>query len=352
MLLLNVVPRLTTAHDAASPPVLSSVCVECASAKTLVRGLGHVDRLVALPDGGLLILQDRQRILLLRRDSLSDATPTTTADGEVNQLIDLDVDPAFTQSDFVFALNLRIDSAGERTASVVRMRLVGESLAEHATIVPEFPINASATPTLSVGPDRLLYVAVPAADTTASARSPYDGTLLRYTIDGRAAGDSRTISPVLSEGVARPGPLGWDGQRRLWLPENADRSSRDTGFLLIAPLPDSGNARNAQQTLGSVVLGSTPVSGVAFNPSDATTTAFLIAGTPGALYRLDLNSSNTASLTDLYVFGSDAMNLTALARGSSGELFIAGSESASEGGFVARITDPHKLVARNRQSAH
>src|SRR5688572_3089763 len=72
-LTLNVRPGLTTLESPSesTPASSSSLCADCGSLELLVRGLGNVDALASLPDGSVLVLEDRQRVLWVREDRKS-----------------------------------------------------------------------------------------------------------------------------------------------------------------------------------------------------------------------------------------------------------------------------------------
>jgi hypothetical protein len=182
---------------------------------------------------------------------------------------------------------------------------------------------------LSVGPDRLLYVAVPAADQSTSKRSPYDGALLRFTIDGQAAGSTRTISPVLSEGVARPGPLAWDAAKRLWISDVNDL--RDAAFHVLDITALRGLSPAVPLRIPSPVsLSDTRIGGLAFVAGGPTSTAYVVGGTPGLLRAMQASSSGLPSLRSLpVVVSTGSVDLTTLAAGVGGELLLAGRESGA-----------------------
>ena len=130
------------------------------------------------------------------------------------QVADVAIDPDFRENRFVYMTVLASFPTGSRTVNVVRLREVNGSLGEAATIIPDLPVSPEGYPSISVGPDRHIYVAMPAAAGAASRERLYDGYVLRYSRDGSAAGDARTGSPVLAQGSAPQASLVWDSNAR------------------------------------------------------------------------------------------------------------------------------------------
>ena len=327
----------------------SSLCPSCGTLEILTRGLGRVDQLVALPDGDLLILHDGQQLLRLRDGVLSEAVRVDEARDPSTRWIGVDLHPEFPEVPFVFALTLRDAADGSRTTSIVRMRAVGYALTEQVTVVPEIALNSSIQPELSVGVDRLLYLAIPRVDDVAR-RSPYSGMLLRFTTEGSAAGNATGTSPVLAHGAARPGPMAWDVAQRLWLTEN-EPDTRAGGLQLMASgAPSNTWPRTLTRRVPSALVGGGQVNGLAFVSGGNPPSAYLIGGVPGVLYRLLLRSVENPSLVESRAVLGGSMDLTALAHGSNGELFVAGA-TESGGSIIARVQTPSKLLPLNGRYA-
>jgi hypothetical protein len=322
----------------------SSTCASCGTLEILTRGLGRVDQLIALPNDDLLILHDGQQLLRLRGGVLTEAARVDDARDPSTRWIGVDLHPEFPDVPFVFALTLRDAADGLRTTSIVRLRAVGDALTEQVTVVPEIALNSSIQPELSVGADRLLYLAIPRVDDGAR-RSPYAGMLLRFTTEGSAAGNATGTSPVLAYGAARPGPMAWDAAQRLWLTEN-EPGSRTSGLQLMTAEVSDVWPRALTHHFPSALVTGGQVSGISFIASGDTPSAYLIAGSPGVLYRLLLRSVEDPSVLESRAVLGVSMNITALARGASGALYVAGIDG-SEGSIVARVPDPSKLVPLN-----
>jgi hypothetical protein len=327
----------------------SSLCPGCGTLEILASGLGRIDELVALPDGALLILHDGQHLLRFRDGALTEAARVDEARDPSTRWISVDLHPDFPDMPFVFALTLRDAAGGSRTTSVVRMRAVGDALIEQITVVPEIALNSSIEPELSVGADRLLYLAIPRVDDGAP-RSPYGGMLLRFTTEGSAAGNASGTSPVLASGAARPGPMAWDGAQRLWLSEN-ELGIRESGLQLVSSGTRSNNGTRGQsRRIPSALVGGGQLSGLAFASGSETPSAYLIAGLPGVIYRVLLRSEDNPTVVESRAVLGGSMDFTALARGSRGELFVAAIDG-SEGSLIARVQDPSKLLPLNGRYA-
>ncbi len=209
---------------------LSTMCPSCATVETLARGLGRVDRLMALPNGDLFVLHEGQQVLRMREGVVVEAARVDSTRDSSTRWVDLDVHPDFPDAPFVFALAVRHNANGSQSASVIRMRAVGDALVEQVTVVAPVAVNSSANPEFSVGSDGLLYVAIPQTEEGLRGDTS-DGMLLRFTPDGLAAGNDAGTSPVLSYGVARPGAMSWDVRQRLWLLESDEGANRTSALL-------------------------------------------------------------------------------------------------------------------------
>lgn len=314
-------------------------CPSCTSIETLAQGLGRVDRLMLLPGGDLLMLHQGLQLLRWRDGAVVEAARVDESRDPSTRWVDIEVHPDFPGTPFVYALALTESADGSRSTALIRMRAAGDALVDQVTIVPPIPVNSMALPEFAIGGDGLLYLAIPQTDEGRRADA-YDGMLLRFTSEGHAAGNDAGTSPVLSQGVARPGALSWDARRRLWLLEREEDSQRTSAFL--AP---SGAADTWPRRLNQVVWSSlrpTQVSGLTFVNEFDPPRAFLTAGVPGALLDVDTAlDSGTLSDPRVVLGGTSGFDVTAAAAGEPGRLFVAGSTGAGNT-FVIRVTLAHQ----------
>jgi hypothetical protein len=331
---LNVVAGQSAPADEST----STLCGTCASVETLAGGLGRVHRLIALPNGDLLVLHDGQNVLRMHESVVAEAARVDSARDPLTRWVDLDVHPGFPDTPFVFALAVDERADGSRTTSVVRLRAAGDVLGEQVTVVPAIPVNSSAQPEFAVGVDGMLYLAIPQAEEGRRAAA-YDGMLLRFTADGSAAGNDAGTSPVFSYGVARPAAMSWDVRQRLWLLESDEDVNRASALLPVSAPAGDAWPRRLNQLVWSTSLRPTQVSGLMFVNDGAGARAFLTAGAPGALLEAT-PSLDAATLAHprAVLGGTDAFNVTAAAAGANGQLFVAGTARDGKGSSVLRVT--------------
>jgi len=311
-------------------------CSTCTNVETLASGLGRVERLTRLSNGDLLMLHEGSQLLRWRGGVVVEAARVDASRDPMTRWVDFEIHPGFPDTPFVYALALTERADGSRTTAVIRMRAVGDAFVEQVTVVPPIPVNSLALPELAIGSDALLYLAIPQTDEGMRADA-YDGMLLRFTGDGLAAGNDAGTSPVLAHGVARPGAMSWDVRRRLWLLEREEDSQRTSAFLAPGTTTDTWPRRLNQVVWSS--LRPTLVSGLVFVDDSDSSRAFLTAGQPGALLDADVAlDSGTLSDPRVVLGGISTFNVTAVAAGECGQLFVAGSTGAGRSTSVLRVT--------------
>ena len=174
---------------------------------------------------------------------------------------------------------------GRYRVDIVRMREVADRLAEAATIVSELPASADGRPAITIGPDRRLYVALPASGESGSDAGPYDGLVLRLTADGRAAGRAQMASPILAAGNAEPGALTWVNGTRLLLGA-VDGSPVPLGIVRTEesgrwPAPAAPLTSSDGGMAGTLKQVAVFPAGAARSREEA---LFMLGGNPDALY--------------------------------------------------------------------
>ena len=226
-------PVTSAANDpagAAQDPASAVPAVACAqqvatcfSISTISDDFGDVRRLVALPDS---------RLLALRPGGVAQVLPGGGPERLANDsrhpqadVADLAVDPDFLANRYVYAAVVVVAADGRAATSIVRFRELDGRFGEPATIAADLPSAAQGLPAISTGPDRRIYLALPSTDDRRAA-GPYDGTVLRLTREGAAAGYERARSPILAAGSSRPASLAWIDGAHLLLSSGASAASQ------------------------------------------------------------------------------------------------------------------------------
>jgi hypothetical protein len=204
-----------TSGDAPADACTTGRDVTCFAVSALGDGLASINRIVGLPDGRLLVLFARGLVQILPSGT---PEPLLLGRGDAQRAIaDIGIDPDFLATRFVYLATIAPAVHGRCRVDIVRMREVADRLGEAATIVSELPASAGGRPAITIGPDRRLYIALPASGEGGSGTGPYDGLVLRLTTDGRAAGRAQMASPILAAGNAEPAALTWVNGTRLLL---------------------------------------------------------------------------------------------------------------------------------------
>lgn len=191
----------------------------------VVGGLVDVADIAALPDGSVLIGEERGRILSMRPGE----SPITAIDlrsvdrsSDTVTLLALATAPDFGESHAVFAAYL--SRGGLR---LVRLTEFNGVLLDHAVLRENVPMG-SALPraAIAVGPDGKIYLALA-------------GQVLRLNLDGSTPKDGPT-SGVFAIGVQQPEVVAWSAaQRVMWL---LGTTTSGDAELRIMSLGDRGSA--------------------------------------------------------------------------------------------------------------
>jgi len=298
----------------------------CFEVSQIADNVGAVERMAALPDGRLVVVYADGVIRILpngRPERLQLDRYAATPD-----IADIAVDPGFPTNRFVYLAAVASAASGRAAVSITRLREVGDTLGEAAVIAADLPASNLGRPALSIGPDRLLYVAVPSGDGTPSANGPYDGLVLRLTPDGAAAGSERTASPVFARGTARPTSFAWTGSSYLLL-----ASSELPGTSTLGAIPDVLRAAEWPSPIAPVQspgieLLSAGIKRLATAPradGSQRTTLFLLGTNPPALYEAEVDTGTSVQLLSIspIPLGSLVPMTFALAAGNGDPLVVA-----------------------------
>jgi len=324
-------PMTSAANEAAAAEgpgvtVPSAACAQlvstCFAISAVSDNFGDVRRLVALPDGRLLALSsgavaqvlpggDRERLAVDSRHGAVDVA-------------DLAVDPDFLTNRYVYAAVVASTEDGRAATSVVRFRELGGRFGEPATIATEMPSAAEGLPAISIGPDRRIYLAIPAADSRAGA-GPYDGAVLRLTREGAAAGYERARSPILAIGSSRPASLAWLDDAHLLLASAAAAASQ----LSLVPVQITDTFAPASVAVQGVQRppltgGITQVATLPGQTAGSGETRVVLLGTaPPALYVARMTTGPAPAVVGIDYVSLGGLAPTTLAVQPNGDLLIA-----------------------------
>ena len=336
---------LPSGPTAVPPPVggsrrtMTESCVRDASTCFVVAAIsddaGPVQQLAALPDGRLLALFPGGivRIFPEGESELLDIDRR----GEAVDIADVAIDPDFLTNRFVYLATVASAGAGRVKVSVVRMRELAGRLGEPATIVTDLPASAQGRPAVSVGPDRRIYVAIPASDQP-STNGPYDGLVLRLTPDGAAAGYERLSSPILALGHRSPSSFGWmDGAHLLV----ASSSVTNQSPLAIVPLQIDG-AWPAPIVPLALPLGFAAgvkrvAAGLPPGPG-AESTLFLLAVNPSVLYVARVATDTHVGVMSLEPIPLGSVTPTAFTVAANGDVILAARD---DGNLLTQLLQLH-----------
>ena len=200
----------------------------------VTRGLLAPAQLAWLPDGRLLVAEASGLVRVVRPGQPDRGEPALDAHALLRPApvgaLGLAGHPDFLQNHFVYVSFLAQDRPDRTVLRVVRLREVGDTLGEPATLfeTPVTPLTLGAAdpngPRLAFGPDGLLYVALPLGvefDGQPAASRPF-ASMLRLSDDGRVP----SVGPLT--GVSAH-PLGFT-----WHPS--------TGALWVAFPGENGEA--------------------------------------------------------------------------------------------------------------
>ncbi len=163
-------------------------------------------------DGRLFVAERGGRVWVMQpgrpRPELALAAGEETVGGGAG-LLDLALDPAFTENRFVYLLRAVGGAGAAPAARLVRYREVGNTLGQAAVLLdlPRAPPGTGGR--MGFGPDGLLYLATGGAVDGAQDLASNAGKLLRVRGDGAAPAGNPFGSPVYSLGHGGPGGLDW-----------------------------------------------------------------------------------------------------------------------------------------------
>jgi hypothetical protein len=326
--------QLTSQSPPRGDPSLPAIigCIEgpsgiCFSTTVIADNLGPVERMVALPDERLLVLFAGGIVRIL-----PNGAPDRLDLGRFQEPVDvadIAVDPEFQTNRYVYLAVVGTDADGRRTAAVVRMRELADRLGEAATLAVDLPAGAG-RPAVSVGPDLLLYIAIPSSDRQSNAGGPYEGLVLRLTRDGRAAGQERLASPVFSTGRARPAAFAWLDREHLLLGASDGFGVVRVGAaqggwpVSMATLPLS--SINGPETLETVARG-----------ADAAASLFVLGSAPRLLYVARVITGERTEIRSMDPIPLGRFVPGALAVGGNGDPMVAGSDEPGAPVRVLRL---------------
>jgi hypothetical protein len=330
-LVLNVQPRSLTAASAlpqaVDVPAQACSSTACSPLVALAIGLERPHSLTPLPDGGMLFVERGSRVLFLGDETLSEAFALESASGTTT-IADIALDHSFHESRFVFMAVTHERAGGGRTVSVLRARELQGTLGETATLIADLRVADAGAPAISVGPDGLIYLALPRDNSET-------GIVMRYAQDGSAAGSGTIGSPALAHGPAAPTQMLWDATT-LWI--GASSKSGDRGLSGMAPL-DTPSVRASRRSAVMVPRRwPDPARGVidlALNPAKGNDSVFLVTEHPQRrLYRVATGSDGVIGMTRFESIDLGHLQPAAVAVDSkSGDVYVLAetAESPSNG---------------------
>jgi hypothetical protein len=339
-LTVNVVRRLTapTSREPGAPPANESsgpsVCFDasalpdCYVVEYLASGLGDVRDLRAATRDRVYFIEAGRDIRVLANGVLL-SRPVFSAP-QATTISSLAVDTQYESNRLVYAA-LASETDGRHALQVVRYRDVGNVLGEAAIIVADLPV-ASPEARIAFGPDRHLYVAMPATSADSTLRAgPYDGLVLRFNEDGTVPRGARGSSPVFGRGYRRPTSLD-AGPSRLWI---AGTGGIGSGLAWVDVAQHTREWPRVPEALGMArTLEATPqISAVsAVHHSEGATVLYTTLGPP-SLRRLEVRSVTAAPTAHdrLPLPSPSGDRPTAVEALSDGVIMLASASSMSEG---------------------
>lgn len=307
--------RIVLEPSAPPPACTPPLPTPCWAATELAPSVAPTRRILPLPDGRLLLVHDDAGLTMLP-SMTTDRLPLGRAvAGTRIDIDDVAASPDFAADGMVY-FAVVATGADRRTVRVIRGRVVGDRVGEPAILVPDLPLAGEARPALTIGSDRHLYLALPAAPGR-RPRDPYAGMLLRFSTDGRAAGVG--ASPVVALAGAEPAPMVWVGDTLLMLGGGASGPA-----LLHLPIRREGARAVSAGTATAVTLHARPVADLAAGSTAAGATAVaLIAGVPRALHTGRVTSGSTPRVDGLRPLVWPGVDPQAVAYTADGDIVVA-----------------------------
>ena len=311
---------------------------ECFAVTVIASDVAPVKRLLPLPDGRLLMLLESGAVIMLPSGTSERPEFGSSGSGPVVDVVDVAVDPDFDVNRFLYFATTAAARDGRRTISVVRARELVDRVGEAATIVADLPAAPGGNPAISIGPDRRIYLAMPGA---AEDRTAYGGHILRFTGEGRAAGNDRNGSPILARGFPQPTRLAWDGVSRLLI---ASEESGPAPGLAVLPV----QLGSVQWPVAYISVAGTiadppnaGLSDLAMAPAvGATADVATLARTgdnPQVLRLARVTVGNHPEITAARAIPLGSLAPTAIAFASDGDLVVAARHGEGPGAVLLRL---------------
>jgi hypothetical protein len=248
------------------------------TADIVATGVRAPAQLSWLPDGRLLLAEADGRVRVVRpggRENRDPALETGMLAAEQLGPMGIATHPNFAQNRLVYVSLLERGRAGDTRLRLLRLREIGDTLGEPATLFDapvaataaqpgerlEVGAEAQAGPRMAFGPDRLLYVMLPPGVEFVNepAASTPRASMLRLSDDGRAA------SEPLSGITASPLAFTWhETSGALWVlfrGENGDAAVRslDGRARVLSAEPARLRVRESMgASSGTLLLQSAP----------------------------------------------------------------------------------------------
>jgi hypothetical protein len=314
------------------------------TADIVARNIGAPAQLAWVPDGRLLVAEADGGVRVVRPGAagrtvraIDTGRPRPLLGSAATGPLGLAPHPVFARNGFVYAALLVADRPDLYHLRVVRLREVGDTLGDPATLFETSVIDRRVAPgtarprqarpleapRTAFGPDGLLYVALPQGFTfyrEPAASTPH-ASMVRLSDDGRPEGALTGI---------RAHPLGftWDPVTGVFLPAFADGSN----FAVVEPVAQARTtlARNVARlrlpvTYRTAGLSSALVLGDASTARGHELTRALVGVRDTAPRR-------SIRLTMPVVIGDLADRIGDIAAGADGTWFVVTSNAARAGG--------------------
>lgn len=301
----------------------------CYAVEALAHGLRHVSELASLSREEVVFVEDRTRIRVLADGALlDDPALMLSTDAEIRGIVP---DPDYGRNGLVYVAEIRQEASG-RVVRVVRYRSVHARFGESATTVGDIPV-ASPEVRLAVGPDRRVFLAMPATPAAPLRHrgALYDGSVLRFEPDGSVPRDARASSPIFSEGYAQPGALaaGLD----LWFVGSNDGSRYRA--LVVDP---GGRGGMRTPRGGELERGQGGV--MALRAAAHERSAVFLSTDPSGtlLRRMVFRAAGAGDLRAWNALLPRAVApVSAIGLGPGGEIYVAGGARAGRGTSIVRL---------------
>ena len=296
---LNVVLRARTVESVASTTAHGNSRNE---AELLVGALVNVADIAALPDGTVIIGEERGRILTTSPGKLpTTAVDLRTLDQSTTQieLLAVAIAPDFAETHAVFAAynthrGLRLARFTESNGVLLNHAVLREDL----SIVAPFAASAA----LGVGPDSKIYLAI-------------NDQVFRLNLDGSTPADG-SVSGLFSVGVRQPEKLSWNlGEQVMWLLGSTPQGGSE---LQAIALDDRGRGT----VLRSYALGPLSLTSVAFIPESPGRSSRLMVTVRNSNDLLQWDTSEGELDHAVWLSGSQRDSATAIVS-QSGSLWLA-----------------------------